>query len=148
MLCRVFHKSKEDDNSSKLLQYETTPSSLTLLASSSPTNQAMPHGVGYNNRLATSFSNSFMPTHQYHHHFNPTQNANSLMDLLHFSRETNTNNTSFLTQIGAKGDDEYGFLWDMDLEENSLDDGVASNLDAIRFEVDNNNTNNNNMVLL
>lgn len=66
------------------------------------------------------------------------------MDLLHFSRETNTNNT-FLTQIGAKGDDEYGFLWDMDLEENSLDDGVASNLDAIRFEVDNNN---NNMVLL
>lgn len=142
MLCRVFHKSKEDDNSSKLLQYETTPSSLTLLASSSPTNQAMPHG-GYNNRLA-SFSNSSMSTHQYHHHFNPTQNANSLMDLLHFSRETNTNNT-FLTQIGAKGDDEYGFLWDMDLEENSLDDGVASNLDAIRFEVDNNN---NNMVLL
>lgn len=147
MLCRVFHKSKEDDNmSSILVQYETItppPSSLTL-ASSSPTNQAMPHGVGYNNRLATSFSNSFMPTHQYHHHFNPTQNANSLMDLLHFSRETNTNNT-FLTQIGAKGDDAYGFLWDMDLTENSLEDGVASNLDAIRFEVDNNN---NNMVLL
>lgn len=66
------------------------------------------------------------------------------MDLLHFSRETNTNNT-FLTQIGAKGDDGYGFLWDMDLTENSLEDGVASNLDAIRFEVDNNN---NNMVLL
>lgn len=66
------------------------------------------------------------------------------MDLLHFSRETNTNNT-FLTQIGAKGDDAYGFLWDMDLTENSLEDGVASNLDAIRFEVDNNN---NNMVLL
>lgn len=70
------------------------------------------------------------------------------MDLLHFSRETNTNNTGFLTQIGAKGDDGYGFLWDMDLTENSLEDGVASNLDAIRFEVDNNNTNNNNMVLL
>ncbi|KAG4913250.1 hypothetical protein JHK84_053707 [Glycine max] len=146
VLCRVFHKSKEDDNmSSILVQYETItppPSSLTL-ASSSPTNQAMPHG-GYNNRLA-SFSNSSMSTHQYHHHFNPTQqNANSLMDLLHFSRETNTNNT-FLTQIGAKGDDAYGFLWDMDLTENSLEDGVASNLDAIRFEVDNNN---NNMVLL
>ncbi|XP_027352786.1 protein CUP-SHAPED COTYLEDON 3-like [Abrus precatorius] len=136
VLCRVFHKSKEE-NSSKLstqLVYETTPPSLTL-ASSSPTNQSIP--VGYNR--FPSFSSS-MPTH---HHFNPTQN-NSLMNLLHFSRETNTNNST-VTHISTKGDDGYGFLWDMDLEENSLDDGVASNLDAIRFDLDNNN---NNMVLL
>lgn len=71
------------------------------------------------------------------------------MGLLHFSRETiNANNDSTVTQISSKGDDGYGFLWDMDLEENnSLDDGVASNLDAIRFDVDN-NINNNNMVML
>ncbi|TKY62347.1 NAC domain-containing protein 21/22 [Spatholobus suberectus] len=134
VLCRVFHKSK-DDNSSKLgtqFVYETTPPSLTL-ASSSPPNQTMPGGY---NRLA-SLSSS-MPTH---HHFNPNQNT-SLMDLLQFSRETNTNN-SIVAQINSKGDDGYGFLWDMDLEENSLRDGVASNMDAIRFEVDNNN-----MVLL
>ncbi|KAK7336878.1 hypothetical protein VNO77_17429 [Canavalia gladiata] len=138
VLCRVFHKSK-DDNSSKFntqqMVYETTPPSLTL-ASSSPTNQTMP--IAYNKLPSFSSSNN-IPTH---HHFNPNQNS-SFINLLHFSRDTNTNHAT-LTQISSKGDDGYGFLWDMDLEENSLEDGVASNLDAIRFEVDNNN----NMVLL
>ncbi|KAK7396441.1 hypothetical protein VNO78_17452 [Psophocarpus tetragonolobus] len=126
VLCRVFHKSKED---SKVV-YETSASSLTL-ASSSPTNHAMP--VGYN-RLPTSIS---MPTHHHHHHLNPNpnQNASSFMDLLHFSRQTNT-----------KADDAYAFLWDMDLHENNLEPAVASNLDTITFQVDNNHDDN--MVLL
>ncbi|XP_061367486.1 NAC domain-containing protein 21/22-like [Gastrolobium bilobum] len=135
VLCRVFHKGKAD-NSAKLnqqLMFETTVPSLTL-ASSSPTNQTMP--VGYN-QLAP-----FSSTMATHHHQNPNQN-NSLMNLLQFSRETNYNNGSSVTQISPKGDDEYGFLWDMDLEENSFHDGVASNLDGMRFEVDNNS-----MVLL
>ncbi|XP_061343479.1 protein CUP-SHAPED COTYLEDON 3-like [Gastrolobium bilobum] len=138
VLCRVFNKSKED-NSSKLssqLMYDTTTPSLTLV-SSSPSNQTMPGGY---NRHA-SFS-SLMATHHHHlhHHLNPNQNSSS-MNLLQFSRETNTN-SSTVTQISSRCDDGYDFLWDMD---NSLEDGVASNLDAIRFEVDNNN---NNMVLL
>lgn len=65
------------------------------------------------------------------------------MGLLQFSRETNTNNSSTVTQISPKCDDNngYGFLWDMDLEENSFNDGVASNLDGMRFfELDNNNS--------
>lgn len=74
-------------------------------------------------------------------------NNNNNNPLHHYSRETHANNST-VTQISSKcHDDGYGFLWNLDLEENSLEleDGVASNLDAIRFEVDNNN---NNMVLL
>ncbi|XP_004493788.1 NAC domain-containing protein 21/22 [Cicer arietinum] len=143
VLCRVFHKSKEDNNNnnnSKIntqqLMYETTHPSLTL-ASSSPTNQTMPSVY---NRI-DSFSSSMTTLH----HLIPNQNNSSMMNLLHYSRDTNpNNNNSTITQISSKGDhDGYGFLWNMDLEENSLEDGVASNLDAIRFEVDNNN-----MVLL
>ncbi|CAJ2632966.1 unnamed protein product [Trifolium pratense] len=138
VLCRVFHKSKEEDNNSKLntqqqLMYETTtPPSLTL-SSSSPTNyQTIP--ITYNR--IDSFSSSMTTLH----HFNPNQNntssiMNNLLD--HYSRETNNpnNNNSIVTQISSKGDDGYGFLWNMDLEENSLvEDDMASNLDAIRFE--------------
>ncbi|KAK2417814.1 protein CUP-SHAPED COTYLEDON [Trifolium repens] len=146
VLCRVFHKSKEDNNNnSKLntqqqqqLMYETTPPSLTL-SSSSPTNyQTIP--IPYNR--IDSFSSSMTTLH----HLNPNQNnTTSIMNnLLHYSREINhpnNNNDSIITQISSKCDDGYGFLWNMDLEENSLveEDGVASNLDAIRFEVDNNN---------
>lgn len=75
------------------------------------------------------------------------------MDLFEFSRETtNTNNSSSVTQISPKGEDDgYGFLWDMDLEENTSFHhgavGVAtSNLDGIRFQFDNDD--NNSMVFL
>ncbi|KAK7284127.1 hypothetical protein RJT34_18867 [Clitoria ternatea] len=148
VLCRVFHKGKEENSSTQLMMYnETTPPSLTLAAnSSSPTNQTIP--IGYN-RFPSNFSSSTIPTHHHHHHhhFNANQNTTSFINLLQISRETNTNNNSTIThEISSKGDhDSYGFLWDMDLEENSLGDCVASNLDAITFEVDNNE---NNMVLL
>lgn len=135
VLCRVFHKSKEENNnnnnnnSSKLntqqFMYETTPPSLTLM-SSSPTNyQTIPSGY---NKL-DSFSSPMTAL----------QNNSSMMNLLQYSRETNPNDNSTVTQISSKGDDGYGFLWNMDLEENSIEDGVASDLDAIRFEVDNDN---------
>ncbi|XP_027934266.1 protein CUP-SHAPED COTYLEDON 3-like [Vigna unguiculata] len=137
VLCRVFHKGKSD-NSAKLnsqLMYENTVPSLTL-ASSSPTNQT----IGYNQ--LPHFSSSITPHHNHHHHQNQnqsqTQNNNSFMGLLHFSRETNAN-SSTITQISPKCDDGYGFLWDMEIEENSFHDGVASNMvDGMRFEVDNN----------
>ncbi|KAK7245356.1 hypothetical protein RIF29_40196 [Crotalaria pallida] len=107
VLCRVFHKSKEDNNSAKLsstqLMYEIT--------SLPPSNQTMMPSHGYN-RLA-SISSS-MVTH--HHNLNP-------------------NSSTIITQISPKCDDGYGFLWDMDLEGKSLEDGVASNLDGIRFEL-------------
>lgn len=135
VLCRVFHKGKTDNN-----MFETAPS---------PTHQTMP--VGYN-QLAPLISSSMATTH-HHHHSNyqiNNQNNNSLMNLLQLSRETTNTNCSSVTQIiSPKCDDGYGFLWDMDLEENSFQDGVvaSSNLDGMRFEVDNNN-NNNSMILL
>lgn len=128
VLCRVFHKGKAD-NSAKLspqLMFETSTAPISL------TNQTtMP--VGYN-QLA-HFSSSTQNLHQ-HHHPNLNQN-HSLMNPLQYCPDTNTN-CSTVTQISPKGDDGYGFLWDMDLEENnSFQDGVASNLDGMRFEVDN-----------
>ncbi|XP_027367564.1 protein CUP-SHAPED COTYLEDON 3 [Abrus precatorius] len=111
VLCRVFHKGKAD-NSAKLnpqLMFETTTLPSLTLASSSPTNQTTP--VGYNH------------------------NNSNFMNILQFSKETNTNSSS-VTQISP--DDGYGFLWNMDMEENSFHDGMDSNLDGMRFEVDNN----------
>lgn len=90
------------------------------------TNQTMP--IGYNYNQFASMSSS-MTTHDYN------QN-DSLLNLLQLSKETNTNCSS-ITQISPKCDDAYGFLWDMDLEDHH--DGVeSSNLEGIRFEVDNN----------
>ncbi|KAF7818434.1 protein CUP-SHAPED COTYLEDON 3-like [Senna tora] len=156
VLCRVFHKSKSDMNNdnlnnssstAKLMMFEDTsdhnPSSSILLspsltlASSSPTNQPIPipiPHVGYNNQLSSSSSSS-IPSLNYNHHH--------LMNFLQFSRESNaacstiTDHNNITPTKGVGGDDDgYGFLWDMDLQENSVD--------AIRsFEVDNNS-----MVLL
>ncbi len=116
VLCRVFHKGKamapNSENSNKLspqLTFETT--------SYAPNNQTMPCGF-------TSFAST--PCHQNHNH------SNSLLNLLQFAQGTDTNN-----EISSKGDDEYGFLWDMNLEEDSLENGAPSNLEEIRFEIDN-----------
>ena len=132
-MCRVFHKGKADNNAklNPQLMFEATPPSLTL-ASSCPTNQNNMH-VGCNQ--LPNFSSS-MVTHNHHHHHQSQNQNGSLMNLLQFSKETNTN-CSTVTQISPKGDDGYGFIWDMDLEENSFHDGVASNLNDMRFEVDN-----------
>ncbi|KAI5394885.1 hypothetical protein KIW84_061492 [Lathyrus oleraceus] len=122
VLCRVFHKGKTENNGKLSPQdmYETIAPSLTT--------QAMP--IGYNYNQFAPFSSS-MTTQHYN------QN-DSLLNLLQLSKETNTNCSS-VTQISPKCDDGYGFLWDMDLEDHH--DGVeSSNLEGIRFEVDNNNS--------
>lgn len=136
VLCRVFHKSRLDNGvklSPQFDMFETTPNHSLALPSSSPTNHTLPPGF-------TSFS-SIMPTHHNHQNTAATT-TNSLMNLLQFSRETNTNNDSTVThQDIPKGDqdhgydDDDGFLWNMDLQENSFpNDDVASNLDVMRFE--------------
>ncbi|XP_075649460.1 NAC domain-containing protein 21/22-like [Castanea sativa] len=113
VLCRVFHKSKgmaPNLEDSNQLMFETT--------SCGPTSQTMP--CGYNQ--ITSFAST--PSHH---------NQSSLLNLLQYSQGTDTNN-----EITSKGDDEYGFLWDMNLEEDSLGNGAPSNLEEMsRFEIDN-----------
>lgn len=130
VLCRVFHKSRAE-NSGKLspsqdMLFETAPS--YTLPSTSPTNQIQPPGF-------TNFT-SIMPPHDYQYQ----NQTSSLMNLLQFSRETNNNNTNNnVTQIIPKGDVGYedGFIWDMDLEGIHHHDDVASHLDRMGFEVDN-----------
>ncbi|XP_028765479.1 NAC domain-containing protein 21/22-like [Neltuma alba] len=130
VLCRVFHKSRADNSSAKLSprdMFETAPS-FTFPCNSSPTtNQTEAPGF-------TAFTSMPPPDYQY-------QNQNgSLMNLLQFSRETNMAST--VTQSIPKGDpigyDDHGFLWDVDMEENSNHhNGVASvHLDGMRFDVD------------
>ncbi|GAV70626.1 NAM domain-containing protein, partial [Cephalotus follicularis] len=125
VLCRVFHKSKAENSEKFSPQYmfETmaTNSSMNLTASP-PTSQAMTFGYQPIPSLSSAPA--------YYNH-----NQNSLLNLLQFPQEKNTNS---VTEIGAKGeDDQYGFLWDMNLEESSMGDEVVSNLEDIRFEIDN-----------
>ncbi|KAG7984751.1 hypothetical protein I3843_04G177100 [Carya illinoinensis] len=141
VLCRVFHKSKamtpnlEDSTElSPQLMFETTASVPNSLITLAPSPEDHPSNVqtvpcGYNQ--ITSFASS-NPSHQ-------NQN-NSLLNLLQFSQEITNNNN----EISSKGThdhaDEYGFLWDMNLEESStLENGVPSNLEEMRFEIDNGN---------
>lgn len=82
----------------------------------------------------TSFS-SF--NHLDHHYFN---NNNSGHDHKSASNYTPFNNTMATTSTST---DDHGFLWDMNLEENSLENnchaGNVSNFDDMRFEIDNAN---------
>jgi hypothetical protein len=80
---------------------------------------------------------SFASTPSHHQNQSQSQSqSNSLLNLLQFSQDitSSTNNQT----ISSKGDDEYGFLWDMSLEENSLENGApAPNMEEMRFEIDN-----------
>ncbi|XWS36444.1 hypothetical protein CRYUN_Cryun20dG0086500 [Craigia yunnanensis] len=128
VLCRVFHKSK-GENSIKLsppMMNETSthaPNSLTDQAS-------MPCG-GYQQISSLSTTS----THQSH--------GQSLLNLLQYSQEKNNNNNNHpcSNEVSSKVNDDYEFLWDMNMEENSLGDhhihGMASNLEDMRFEIDN-----------
>ncbi len=125
-MCRVFHKSKgmmmpNSENST----FEST----RACDSPPPTNQTMP--CGYNQMMITSFAST--PSHQ-----NQSQNhSNSLLNLLQFSQEITSTNDQIISSKGTDHD-EYGFLWDMSLEANSLENGApASNLEEMRFEIDN-----------
>ncbi|EOX94424.1 hypothetical protein QUC31_004523 [Theobroma cacao] len=118
VLCRVFHKSK-GENSSKLsppMMFETSTHAPSL------TDQTMACAYQQISSLSTT------PTHQSH--------GQSLLNLLQYSQEKINNNPA--NEVSSKVDDEYEFLWDMNMEENSLGDhGVASNMEDMRFEIDN-----------
>ncbi|KAK9281777.1 hypothetical protein L1049_004683 [Liquidambar formosana] len=143
VLCRVFHKSKGENSTDQFSttsqnMFDTTTASASSpnLVSSPPTDKTIP-SCGY--QPVTSFL-SPMPPHQSH---NQTTNLLNLAVLnpnfLQFTQERNTT-VAAMTEMNSKGDnnDDYGFLWDMSLEENSLGDGVpSSNLEDTGFEVDN-----------
>lgn len=133
VLCRVFHKGKEEMNSTmKLspdhLMLETTISRTAPLTIAPPTHNDQNMHCGYSNQI-TSFSTT--PPNQSHSHSHSHNNhSNSLLNLLQLSQEKYTDS---ITEISSKNDD-YGFLWDMNLEESGFENGT---LDDMRFELEN-----------
>nr|UBT01670.1 NAC transcription factor 66 [Litchi chinensis] len=132
VLCRVFHKSRSGDNSTKLsppFLFETTAannaSSYINSAASPALTDTSTMPFGYHPQQISSST----PPYQNH-----SSQTSSRLNLLQYSQEKNTNQ---VTEITSECDDEYGFLWDMNLEETSLENGVAPNMEDIRFEMDN-----------
>ncbi|KAF3436139.1 hypothetical protein FNV43_RR23231 [Rhamnella rubrinervis] len=137
VLCRVFHKSKGDESTKLMLETTSScaPNPLNLAPISPPTDHIQTDmGCGYNQ--VTSFSSS-TPPHQTTHN----RSTNSLLNLLQFSHEKDSINAiNQVTDVNCRNDrDEYGFLWDMTFHESNLETHeVASDLDDMRFEVDDN----------
>ncbi|XP_015968039.1 protein CUP-SHAPED COTYLEDON 3-like [Arachis duranensis] len=97
VLCRVFHKSKEE-NSGKLIMYDSIST----------------HHESSNSMALVST-----------HHLNPINNHNAMNNFLHhFSSsrdDSQTNNANNNNNNSPKGYDGYGFIWDhMDLEDHSV----------------------------
>ncbi|KAK3193526.1 hypothetical protein Dsin_024836 [Dipteronia sinensis] len=132
VLCRVFHKSKSEDNSTQLsppFLFDTTAANnassyINSSGAVSPplADRSCTMPFGYHPHQISS------STSPYQNHSNQTS---SVLDLHQFSQEKNTNQ---ITEITSKCDDDYGFLWDMNLEETNLENGVASNMEGIRFD--------------
>ncbi|XVF21567.1 hypothetical protein REPUB_Repub12eG0100600 [Reevesia pubescens] len=123
VLCRVFHKSKGGDQNCTKLSSPMMFDTSTHHAPSSLTDQTT-MACGYQQISSLS-------THQSH--------GQSLLNLLQCQEK---NNNPCSNEVSSKVDDDYEFLWDMNMEENSLGDhnhihGVASNLEDMRFEIDN-----------
>lgn len=102
--------------------------SCTVTLTSPPSHHEQNMHCGYSNQI-TSFSTTPVP-HQSHSHSHNNQSS-SLLNLLQLSQEKLTDS---VTEISAKNDDDYGFLWDMNLEESSFENGT---LDDMRFEMEN-----------
>ncbi|GMI69285.1 hypothetical protein HRI_000597800 [Hibiscus trionum] len=126
VLCRVFHKSKEVENNTRL----SSPMMLEPSIHAPLTNQTT-MACDYNQQIS---SLPTKPLHQSH--------GQSLLNLLQYNPHHEKNHCG--NEVSSKVDDDYEFLWDMNMEENSLGDqhelihhGMASNSDDMRFEIDN-----------
>ncbi|KAG4193311.1 hypothetical protein ERO13_A07G213700v2 [Gossypium hirsutum] len=140
VLCRVFHKSKGGENSTRLSSPMILEPSIHAPSLADQTTMA----CGYHHQLN---SLATKPAHQ--------SQGQSLLNLLQYNYhqendDDNKNNNNLHcsnNEVSSKVDDDYEFLWDMNMEENSLGDddddhhhlihGVASNSDDMRFEIDN-----------
>ncbi|MED6206827.1 hypothetical protein PIB30_030388, partial [Stylosanthes scabra] len=141
VLCRVFHKSKEE-NSGKVMMYDSISTHNHQLS--------INHTNNFSSSSMALATHHLNPNHHNHNHNNNNTYYNAMNNFLHHfsssrdNNNNNNNNSSVTHQISPKGDDGYGFIWDhMDLEDNSLEDGgvPSSHLEPIKFQVDNNNNN-------
>ncbi|KAK3441140.1 hypothetical protein EUGRSUZ_B01567 [Eucalyptus grandis] len=152
VLCRVFHRSKAEssDKLSPPYMFEapsTTTTAINIAPSlESPPNDLIPtmpyhhHHHSYPSTVTSSLSSS--STHYHDHPHN--HNSNSLLHLLHCSNNNQERNMPLVSNMmldidsNVVDDDEYSLLWDANLEESSIVDGVSSNLgrENVRFEMD------------
>lgn len=135
VLCRVFHKGKEEMNSTMKLSHdhlmlETTISCTAPLTISPPTHNDQNMHCGYSNQITSFSTTPPNQSHSHSHSHSHNNHSNSLLNLLQLSQEKYTDS---ITEISSKNDD-YGFLWDMNLEESGFENGT---LDDIRFELEN-----------
>ncbi|GMI98695.1 hypothetical protein HRI_003538800 [Hibiscus trionum] len=133
VLCRAFHKSKGGENSNRLSSPMMLEPSIHAPSLTDQTTMASGYHIQQISSLPTK------PPHQTH--------GQSLLNLLQYNshpeKNNGNNNNHGGNEVSSKVDDDYEFLWDMNMEENSLGDhhdlihGVASNSDDMRFEIDN-----------
>lgn len=121
VLCRVFHKSKTPDNTPPFL-FDTAANRHHHSSFISPPSPPL-----------TTDSSAV------HFGYHPQQIAHHNILQYNSQEKSNTDNNQIeeMNKCGS-GDDEYGFLWDMNLEDNNIASvGVDSNMEDIRFELDN-----------
>lgn len=117
MLCRVFNKSKEENNSNKLLhsppQYVFENTKAVAIASPYMSTSPPPN---HHHTMTTSFS--LCPPHQNQDRNNPISNLQNSSPALKYHNS-----------LPRSDDDQYyGFLFDTNFEENSFGDhGVDPN---------------------
>lgn len=134
-MCRVFQKGKQEEHNTKLSHqytFENSERAPSVIRAPSPPrtdlNQTnMP--CGYNVDIASLSSTT---PHQSHSH----TGSCSFLHLLQFPQDQKDDNPKADQLFCPKNDSDYGVLWDMDLEEQTFQDGVGSNLDQMAFDVD------------
>ncbi|CAL5425069.1 unnamed protein product [Camellia sinensis] len=115
VLCRVFHKKASENSNNNL----------------SPQNE-------FESAITTTTTRATFPPPDQHENPSTVLHLSAMNpNFVQLSQEINNNIP--ITEINSKLEDEYGFLFDMGFEESSsLGDGVAPNLDEMRFDYDDN----------
>lgn len=126
VLCRVFHKSKAEENNNNQCQHmhdhftastSSPPTCYTCqqtnnsFSSNNPTLSQEPIISHINPNLNNVLSNN---------NYSPTS-LNPNTNLLHLLKEGNSSYSwSDLVSASVKNDDDYGFLWDITMEDQTI----------------------------
>lgn len=126
MLCRVFYKSRSENNNNlslpNLCDHSTAGDTSPNLASSPTSEYPFPNPSIHQNIISTSF---------YHQSPNPSTGYLHMYPEDHDKDHEPRPLTSQQRPVETKCEDDYGFLFDMSLD---YSNGVASYLEDVRFD--------------